>query len=263
MEPLFVIKIGGNVIDQPSDLERFLSDFASIKAKKILVHGGGKVATSIGEKLGIKSQYVNGRRITDKDTLSLVTMVYGGLINKQIVARLQSVHCNAIGITGADANLIPASKRPVREIDYGFAGDVKSSQVPMRNWHILLNNDWVPVVAPLTHDGQGSLLNTNADTIAQEVAKALAHDYAVTILYLFEKAGVLLNINDESSVIGHLNPEKYQSLLKEEKIHSGMIPKLENAFIAMKAGVKKVIIGNSNDLNALITENKGTTLVLH
>lgn len=263
MEPLFVIKIGGNVIDQSEDLERFLNHFAQIHGKKILVHGGGKVATSIGEKLGITSRYVNGRRITDKETLSVVTMVYGGLINKQIVARLQSLHCNAIGVTGADANLIPASKRPVKEIDYGFVGDVQSSQVPVRFWQVLLNNDWVPVVAPLTHDGQGTLLNTNADTIAQEVAKALAKDYAVTILYLFERSGVLMDINDESSVIGRIDPEKYQSLLKEEKIHSGMIPKLENAFAALKAGVKKVIIGNSNELNALITQNKGTTLVLH
>lgn len=263
MEPLYVIKIGGNVIDHKEELERFLIDFARMKEKKILVHGGGKIATAIGDKLGIVSNYVNGRRITDAETLSLVTMVYGGLVNKQIVASLQSLQCNAIGVTGADANLIPAVKRPAREIDYGFAGDVQSNHIPQNIWQLLLQNGLVPVVAPLTHDGKGSLLNTNADTIAQEIGKALTRSFEVTIIYIFEKSGVLKDVNDAHSVIPKLTPETYETLLRSGSIFSGMIPKLDNAFLALQNGVKKVVIGNSGNLNELVTGKKGTTLAIN
>ena len=263
MEPLYVIKIGGNVIDHKEELERFLIDFARMKEKKILVHGGGKIATAIGDKLGIVSNYVNGRRITDAETLSLVTMVYGGLVNKQIVASLQSLQCNAIGVTGADANLIPAVKRPAREIDYGFAGDVQSNHIPQNIWQLLLQNGLVPVVAPLTHDGKGCLLNTNADTIAQEIGKAMARSFEVTIIYIFEKSGVLKDINDAHSVIPKLTPEIYESLLRSGCIFSGMIPKLDNAFLALQNGVEKVVIGNSGNLNELVTGKKGTTLAIN
>jgi len=263
MEPLYVIKIGGNVIDHKEELERFLIDFARMKEKKILVHGGGKIATAIGDKLGIVSNYVNGRRITDAETLSLVTMVYGGLVNKQIVASLQSLQCNAIGVTGADANLIPAVKRPAREIDYGFAGDVQSNHIPQNVWQLLLQNGLVPVVAPLTHDGKGSLLNTNADTIAQEIGKALTRSFEVTIIYIFEKSGVLKDVNDAHSVIPKLTPETYDTLLRSGSIFSGMIPKLDNAFLALQNGVEKVVIGNSGNLNELVTGKKGTTLAIN
>lgn len=263
MEPLYVIKIGGNVIDHKEELERFLIDFARMKEKKILVHGGGKIATAIGDKLGIVSNYVNGRRITDAETLSLVTMVYGGLVNKQIVASLQSLQCNAIGVTGADANLIPAVKRPAREIDYGFAGDVQSNHIPQNVWQLLLQNGLVPVVAPLTHDGKGSLLNTNADTIAQEIGKALTRSFEVTIIYIFEKSGVLKDVNDAHSVIPKLTPETYETLLRSGSIFSGMIPKLDNAFLALQNGVEKVVIGNSGNLNELVTGKKGTTLAIN
>jgi acetylglutamate kinase len=263
MEPLYVIKIGGNVIDHKEELERFLIDFARMKEKKILVHGGGKIATAIGDKLGIVSNYVNGRRITDAETLSLVTMVYGGLVNKHIVASLQSLQCNAIGVTGADANLIPAVKRPAREIDYGFAGDVQSNHIPQNVWQLLLQNGLVPVVAPLTHDGKGSLLNTNADTIAQEIGKALTRSFEVTIIYIFEKSGVLKDVNDAHSVIPKLTPETYDTLLRSGSIFSGMIPKLDNAFLALQNGVEKVVIGNSGNLNELVTGKKGTTLAIN
>src|SRR4051812_5062746 len=176
-ERLFVIKIGGNVIDSEDSLQSFLKDFAAIEGKKILIHGGGKIATRIGEQLGVESKYINGRRITDAATIDLVTMVYGGLVNKKIVARLQGMHCNAIGLTGADANIIPANKRPVNEIDYGFAGDIEKNSVGVQNLDILLSNNLAPVIAPLTHDGKGQILNTNADTIASALAIGLSKTY--------------------------------------------------------------------------------------
>lgn len=257
---LYIIKVGGNVIDDEKKLSSFLKDFASIPTKKILVHGGGKVATKIGEQLGIESKYADGRRITNAATIDLVTMVYGGLINKKIVAQLQSFSCNAIGITGADANLVPADKRSVKEIDYGFVGDVKSEQLYSENWKIFLDNGLIPVVAPLTHDCKGQMLNTNADTMAQEIAKALSSDYEVSLIYSFEKAGVLLDINDELSVIKKLTPDYYNELKAEMKIFAGMIPKLDNAFTAISNGVIKVIIGKAESLQELINGNSGTTI---
>lgn len=258
---LYIIKIGGNIVDDEKALLSFLSSFANVKSKKILVHGGGKIATKIGNSLGIESKYMDGRRITDADTIDLVTMVYGGLINKKIVTRLQSLACNAIGITGADANLIPATRRPVAEIDFGWVGDVNSSQIKMEYWQLLLDNALTPVVAPLTHDGKGNILNTNADTMAQEVAKALSPFYEVHLIYSFEKEGVLLDVNNENSLVPSINQATYKKLKEENKIFAGMIPKLDNAFEALKSGVKKVIIGKAENLEQLINGHSGTSII--
>lgn len=261
MEQLFVIKIGGNVIDDTNSLNFFLKDFAAISAKKILVHGGGKIATKIGEQLGIQSNYVQGRRITDEATIDLVTMVYGGLVNKKIVAKLQSLQCNAIGLTGADANIIPAIKRPVKDIDYGFVGDITKEKMAVMNLEILLNNNFTMVVAPLTHDGNGQMLNTNADTIASSLAVALSESYDVRLIYCFEKKGVLENVEDDHSVISLITREKYQQLLIDKKLFDGILPKIDNAFAAISSGVKEVLIGDANDLLQNVTSNTKGTLI--
>ena len=261
MDKLFVIKVGGNVVDNATALESFLQKFAAIDAFKILVHGGGKIATSIGKQLGIESNYINGRRITDEATIDLVTMVYGGLINKKLVALLQSMHCNAIGLTGADANIIPADKRPVAEIDYGFVGDIKNESVAAKNLQAFLENNMVPVVAPLTHDGQGQMLNTNADTIASALAVALSKQYDVRLIYCFEKKGILENVEDETSVISFINKEKYLQLVQDKKLANGILPKIDNAFEAINNGVKEVLIGDANDLLQNITGNTIGTLI--
>lgn len=261
MDKLFVIKIGGNVVDDAAALELFLKKFAAVEGNKILVHGGGKIATSIGKQLGIVPNYINGRRITDAATIDLVTMVYAGLINKKLVAVLQSMNCNAIGLTGADADIIPADKRPIEEIDYGFVGDIKSESVAVNNLHAFLENNMVPVVAPLTHDGQGQMLNTNADTIASALAVALSKQYDVRLIYCFEKKGVLENIADETSVISLINKEKYQQLLQDKKLADGILPKIENAFAAINSGVNEVLIGDANDLLQNISENTIGTLI--
>ena len=258
---LFVIKIGGNIIDDPSALQRFLQDFSSINAKKILVHGGGKIATKIGEQLGVKPQYVNGRRITDAATIDLVTMVYAGLINKKIVASLQSFDCNAIGLTGADANIIPAVKRPVKEIDYGFVGDPGNEQSTISNLQLFMEHGLNPVLAPLTHDGQGQMLNTNADTIASHVATELAKTYDVRLIYCFEKKGVLSNIDDEGSVISLITKESYRKLLEENKLADGILPKMENAFAAIGSGVQEVLIGHAEDLLQNVSDHTIGTLI--
>lgn len=261
MEKLFVIKIGGNIIDDDIALQSFLQKFASISAKKILIHGGGKIATAIGEKLGIEPNYKNGRRITDESTIDLVTMVYGGLLNKKLVASLQALKCNAVGLTGADANIIPAVKRPVAEIDYGFVGDIKNEDVGVGNLNIFLKNNMVPVIAPLTHNKEGQMLNTNADTIAAALAVGLAIHYDTRLLYCFEKEGVLENVEDESSVIHLINPDKYHSLLKDKKLADGILPKIDNAFAAIDSGVKEVLIGHADDLLQNISENVKGTLI--
>lgn len=259
MEKLFVIKIGGNVIDDDASLKLFLERFAKVEGKKILVHGGGKIATSIGKQLGIEPNYVNGRRITDAATIELVTMVYGGLLNKKIVAQLQAIDCNAIGLTGADANIIPADKRPVKEIDYGFVGDIVNEKLKIKNLRLFLSNDLIPVIAPLTHDQHGQILNTNADTIASALAVALSASYDVRLIYCFEKKGVLENVEDQSSVINLINKEKYQQLLADKKLADGILPKIDNAFAAIDSGVNEVLIGDANDLLQNVTENvKGT-----
>ncbi len=259
--PLFVIKIGGNVIDDEKNLSSFLQNFASIKAKKILVHGGGKIATKIGEQLGIQSNYVNGRRITDEATIDLVTMVYGGLVNKKIIAKLQSLQCNAIGLTGADANIIPAIKRPVKDIDYGFVGDVVKEKMAVKNLEILLANNFTLVFAPLTHDGNGQMLNTNADTVASSLAVALSNSYNVRLIFCFEKNGVLENVEDNDSVITLITKEKYQKLLNDKKLFDGILPKIDNAFAAINNGVKEVLIGHANDLLQNTTPHTKGTLI--
>jgi acetylglutamate kinase len=258
---LYVIKIGGAIIDNELKLTSFLEDFAAIRGKKILVHGGGKIADTIAEKLGVPQQMIEGRRITNAETLKIITMVYGGYINKNIVAQLQSSGCNAIGLSGADANSLLAKKRKHPSIDYGFAGDVENSLFNIKAWQLFLENNLVPVVCPITHDGKGQLLNTNADTIAQEIAKGLSASYAVNLIYTFEKSGVLLNMNDDNSVIKKINAESYQGLKDKQQIFAGMIPKLDNAFTALSTGVKKVVIGNAEKLNSLVAGTSGTSIV--
>lgn len=261
MDKLYIIKVGGNVIDNEAFLQSFLADFASADVKKILVHGGGKIATKIGEQLGIAPNYVNGRRITDAETIDLVTMVYGGLVNKQIVAKLQALNCNAIGLTGADANIIPAVKRPVKDIDYGFVGDIDSSKISGDHLQLLLDAGLTPIVAPLTHDSKGQMLNTNADTIASSLAVALSAYYDVRLIYCFEKKGVLENIEDDNSVIHLITKDKYEALKAGNKLFDGILPKIDNAFDAINAGVKEVLIGDAKDLLQNITnETKGTLI---
>jgi acetylglutamate kinase len=258
MENLYVIKIGGNIIDDDALLSVFLKKFAAIKSKKILVHGGGKQASRLAEKLGIPQQLIDGRRITDGETLKIVTMVYAGYINKHIVAELQSLECNSIGISGADGNSILAHKRENTQIDYGFAGDIDRVNA---GWiRQLLDSGICVVVSSITHDGKNQLLNTNADTIAQEIAKAMSPAFEVSLVYSFEKPGVLQDINDENSVIKKLHPGYYKDLKKTEKIFSGMIPKLDNAFKAIDAGVNKVIIGRGEELDLLISGKSGTMI---
>lgn len=259
MEDLYVIKIGGNIIDDESVLKSFLKKFADIPGKKILVHGGGKLATRMAEKMGIPQQLIDGRRVTDAETLKIVTMVYAGYINKNIVACLQSLHCNATGICGADGNSILAHKRAGDSgTDYGFAGDIDSVNT---GWiGSLLHQGLAVVTAPITHDGKNQLLNTNADSIAQEIAKAMSKSFNVQLIYSFEKAGVLLDVSDESTVIHSINPSYYQQLKAAEKIFAGMIPKLDNAFAAVSQGVKKVIIGKGEDLANLLNGKSGTTI---
>ncbi|MBC9930412.1 acetylglutamate kinase [Chitinophaga qingshengii] len=261
MIDLFIIKVGGNVIDNPVLLQTFLEKFATIPGKKILIHGGGKIATRIGDQLGIASKYVDGRRITDAATIDVVTMVYGGLVNKQLVAKLQAAQCNAIGLTGADANIMPATKRPVKEIDYGFVGDVQPEMVQTAALKALLEAGITPVFAPLTHDGKGQMLNTNADTIAASLAIALSADYQVRLIYCFEKKGVLRDPQNDDSVINLINKEIYQQLLDEKILTDGILPKLQNAFSAIDNGVKEVLIGHADDVRSNTTGTVAGTLI--
>jgi len=244
MEKLSIIKIGGNIIEDPASLEHFLRLFANLKGKKILVHGGGKRATHIASKLGVKSNMVNGRRITDAETLEVITMVYGGLVNKNIVAKLQALNTNAIGLTGADINSIQSEIRPVKEIDFGFVGDVK--KVATKSINKLIEADFTPVFSAITHNGSGQLLNTNADTITSQVAIGMSSFYKTVIYYCFELNGVLKSIEDKDSVITSINSETYQQLITDGIIADGMLPKLENCFDALKNGVDKVHIGNTS-----------------
>lgn len=259
MAKLYVIKIGGNIIDDNAKLKAFLKDFASLNEKKILIHGGGKLATRMAEELGIEQKLLDGRRITDAETLKIVTMVYAGYINKNIVAALQSFDCNAIGLCGADGDSILAHKRKHPVMDYGFVGDVDAINTDLLD--TLLQKNISIVFAPITHDQQGQLLNTNADTIAQEIAKAMSELFYVELLYAFEKSGVLLNADDDSSVIPEINPTYYKELKERKKIFAGMLPKLDNAFAAIDGGVKKVIIGKAEDLQSLLNGKSGTTII--
>jgi acetylglutamate kinase len=247
MNKLYIIKIGGNVLDDEKSLDQFLKDFSAIQAPKILIHGGGKVATKLGEKLNIESKYVNGRRITDAPTLDLVTMVYGGLINKQIVAQHQRHGCNAMGLTGADGNMIKASRRPVKDVDFGFVGDITPNSVNSTLLYFLLKQNVIPVFAPLTY-ADGSMLNTNADTIASVLAISLSKHFDVRLIFCFEFKGVLRNVTQKDSVIRLLDEALYQDLLAQGSFADGILPKLENAFSAIRSGVQEVLIGQAGDL---------------
>ncbi len=258
MDRLVIIKIGGNIIDDEQKLAAFLQSFAEVNVKKILVHGGGKMATHLAEQLNIPQQLVDGRRITDAETLKIVTMVYAGYINKNIVAILQSNECNAIGLSGADGNMIKAHKRVHPTLDYGFVGDV--DEVNGSFIHSLLQHNLTPVIAPVTHDGKGQLLNTNADTVAAEIAKAMSKLYYVDLVYCFEKDGVMKDVEDNSSVISHIDNNLYQSLKAEGVIAAGMIPKLDNAFNAIEHNVKTVSIGKAEKLHQLLNHDAGTTI---
>ncbi len=260
MNKLFVIKIGGNVLDDEALCDRFLQDFASIQTPKILIHGGGKIATKIGDRLGIESKYVNGRRITDLATRDLVTMVYGGLLNKQLVSRLQFLHCNAIGVTGADGNLIKATRRPVSDIDFGYVGDITPDSVNSSFLYFLLKQNVTPVFAPLTYSADG-ILNTNADTIASVLAVALSKHFDTRLIFCFEKKGVLRNVNDDDSVIRLLNGTSYRELLNSGALADGILPKLENAFAAIRSGVQEVLIGEAMDLIRNTKEETEGTLI--
>ena len=246
-EKLTLIKVGGKIVEEEATLHQLLDDFAAIEGRKVLVHGGGRSATKLAERLGIESHMVDGRRITDAETLKVVTMVYGGLVNKNIVAGLQARGVNALGLTGADMDVIRSVKRPVKDIDYGFVGDVK--QVNAMLLGDLITKGVVPVMAPLTHDGEGHMLNTNADTIAGETAKALAALFDVTLVYCFEKKGVLRDENDDDSVIPTINPAEFKQLVAEGVIQGGMIPKLENSFEALEAGVSEIVIALASAIN--------------
>ena len=254
---LTIIKVGGNVVEEEASLKSLLKDFSRIAGNKILVHGGGKTATLLSERLGLESKKVDGRRITDAETLKVVTMIYAGLVNKNIVAGLQALGNNAIGLTGADLDLIRAAKRPVGEIDYGLVGDIK--YVNYQALNELLNSGAVPVVAPITHDGHGQLLNTNADTIASELAVAMCFDYDVRLIYCFEKSGVLMKESDESSRINVITPVLFEQLKTDGIVSGGMIPKLSDGFAALHRGVEVVVITNPAGISEGL---RGTRLVL-
>ena len=257
-EKLAIIKIGGNIIEDDISLDAFLKIFSNLEGKKILVHGGGKRATQMASRLGISSKMIDGRRITDAETLEVITMVYGGLVNKNIVAKLQALKINAIGLSGADANSIQATKRPVSTIDYGFAGDV--DKIASNAVDALIKSDFTPVFCGITHDGNGQLLNTNADTIASKLAIGMSNIYETSIYYCFELNGVLRDLKDKSSVIKQINSKAYKTLLEDGIIADGMLPKLENCFEALKSGVSTVHMGNT----AMLTKenNNFTTITL-
>lgn len=253
-EKLTIVKVGGGIVEEETSLRQLLVAFSAIEGHKVLVHGGGRSATKMAASLGIESRMVNGRRITDADMLNVVTMVYGGLVNKNIVARLQACGINALGLTGADMNVIRSHKRPVKEVDYGFVGDVDTVDGSLLN--DLIRRGVVPVMAPLTHDGEGHILNTNADTIAGETAKSLAPYFDVTLIFCFEKKGVLRDADDEDSVIEHINEEDFKKYVAEGVIQGGMIPKLENSFDAIHAGVSRVVITRATAIDG----NSGTVI---
>lgn len=246
MEKLTLVKVGGKIVEEEDTLRALLHDFSRIEGFKVLVHGGGRSATRLATRLGIESKMVAGRRITDAETLKVVTMVYGGLVNKTIVAGLQAQGVNALGLTGADMNLMRSDKRPVAEVDYGYVGDVKEVNAGLLA--SLIHEGIVPVLAPLTHDKQGHLLNTNADTIAGEAAKALARHFDVTLMFCFEKKGVFRDENDDESVIPEIDRTTFRQLVAEGVIQGGMIPKLENAYQAIDAGVSEVVITQASEI---------------
>lgn len=252
-----IVKVGGKIVETPASLNLLLQQFSALEGYKILVHGGGRTATDVAAQLGIETHMVDGRRITDANMLRVVTMVYGGLVNKNVVAQLQACGVNALGLTGADMNVILSHRRPLKNgIDYGFVGDV--DHVDAAQLALLLQAGITPVMAPLTHDHQGHLLNTNADTIAAETAKALAEDFSVTLVYCFEHAGVLANPDDEASVIARITPETFEQLKADGTVSGGMLPKIENSLAAVKQGVERVVITQANAIGA----DCGTSITL-
>jgi acetylglutamate kinase len=262
MEKLIVIKIGGNVIDDSEKLHHFLKAFADLKGLKILVHGGGKMATKLTKEMGVEAKMINGRRITDLETLRIVTMVYAGLISKNLVAQLQMFSCNALGLSGADGNLIKAKKRPVKDIDYGFVGDLDEDSIETESLSKLIESGFIPVFSAITHNGESQLLNTNADTIASALAIGMSSIYETSLVYCFEKKGVLIDVNNDNSIIREINPAKYEDLKERGIIADGMLPKLHNAFEAINKGVKEVFIGKADDLGELESEGVfGTRLM--
>ena len=250
-QKLSIVKIGGNVIENEIELDQFLLNFSKLQEPKILVHGGGKLATKLASKLGVESKMTSGRRITDGKSLEVITMVYGGLTNKNIVAKLQALRTNAIGLSGADGNAIKAHKRPVKEIDFGFVGDIDGINSELID--TLVGADLTPIFCAISHDGKGQLLNTNADTIASELAIGMSHKYDTTLYYCFEKKGVLLNVEDEESVIKHIDTNSYNDLLEQNIIADGMLPKIENCFHALQQSVSKVCIGDISMLQSNAT----------
>lgn len=258
METLYIVKVGGNIIDDAEKLSNFLTAFSSIQGKKILVHGGGKLATKLASSLSIPQQMIDGRRVTDAETLKIVTMVYAGWINKDIVAKLNARGCISMGMSGADAQTILAHKRKHADVDFGFVGDI--DQVNTKALMALLSQGISIVVAPITQDPGGQLLNTNADTIAQELAKAMSLHYSTSLIYSFEKKGVMRDVSNEGSVISEMDASMFKQMKEDQSIFAGMIPKLENAFAAIKAGVSKVIIGDALELANLIEGKSGTTI---
>jgi acetylglutamate kinase len=261
MKQLTVIKIGGNVIDNSQKLHQFLLDFTALPGDKILVHGGGKIATELSGSLGIEPKMIDGRRVTDIATLRVVTMVYAGLINKNMVAQLQAKGCNAIGLTGADGNIIKAVKRPVVEIDYGFVGDLDENSVSVSTLSSLLNANLIPVLCAITHDGDTQLLNTNADTIASAVAVAMSAEYDTRLVYCFEKKGVLRDVEDELTLVEEIRRDDFETLKEQGVVSGGMIPKLHNAFEAIRKGVKAVYIGKADELPQIDVKGFGTRLI--
>ena len=247
MEKLTLIKVGGKIVEEEATLQRLLDDFSALPGHKVLVHGGGRSATALAARLGIESRMVQGRRVTDAEMLRVVTMVYGGLVNKNIVAGLQARGVNALGLTGADMDVIRSVKRPVKDVDYGFVGDVQRADGTLLAG--LIRQGIVPVMAPLTHDGEGHLLNTNADTIAAETAKALASHFEVTLMFCFEKPGVLRDETDDRTLIPCIGTDDFKALVADGIVQGGMLPKLENAFGALEAGVHEVIITQASAID--------------
>ena len=262
-EKLFIIKIGGTLIDDETELNEFLKQFASIKAAKILIHGGGKLATTLADKLSIPQQMIEGRRVTDKATLNIVTMVYAGSINKNIVAKLQQLNCNSIGLSGADANLIEATIRSKEDVDFGYVGDVSKEHVNVSVISRLLEADLTPVFSSVTHDHHGTLLNTNADSIASVVAEAMSEQFDTELLYCFDRDGVLEDVDNPDSVIKKICEKDFNELKSQNKLSKGILPKLENALKAKKAGVANVALINENKLqNHIENHHEGTVICL-
>ncbi len=251
-----IIKIGGNVIDDDAQLAQFLKDFSAVRGYKILVHGGGKLATKLSEALQIPTQMIEGRRVTDAETLKVVSMVYAGWINKNVVAQLQALGCNALGLSGADGNAIPATRRAPQPIDYGFVGDVAPAGINTRLIQALFEQGLTPVFSAITHDARGSLLNSNADTVASSLAIAMSSAMPTRLVFCFEKSGVLSNPNDDSTAIPEITREIYEQYKADGTISGGMIPKVDNAFKAIRAGVKEVVIKHAKAINA----GGGTTI---